>query len=1089
MSFWWLKKWVKSKFSVIGSIRRAECRVGAAHRSPSRRRSSFRPMLEGLEERYLLSAPESVMPVQPQAASATSYSGSLSPSYIVDDSGKLFTVNDTTGQTKSIGATGTVMFDIALSPKGQLYGLGEDGYLYKINSTTAAATPVGPILDKSTDNPILSDANAMEFRSDGTLFVAAQNEVYQVNPQTAMAQQILTLPNNEQSAGDLVFNGSGDMLLTTTDGSLIETNSALTSATIVGNTGIGDVFGLVWSQGSLYGFSDSQNAIYKINPATAAATFQASLTPSDGVQPNGVDGATSMPLSPAAPPTYMVDTAGKLFTVNDTNGQTHLVGATGTVMFDIALSPNGQLYGLGENGDLYQINTTTAFTTLVGTILDQSTGQPILSDANAMEFRSDGTLFVAAQNEVYQVNPQTAMATQVLTLPNNEQSAGDLVFNGSGDMLLTTTNGSLIETNPALTSATIVGNTGLDDVFGLVISGGTLYGFGNSEDAIYQINPTTAAATLVAKFTPTDGVQPNGVNGATSMPPSLAASPTYIVDTTGSLFTVNDTTGQTHLVGQTGVAFSDIALSPSGQMYGMGPNANLYKINDATGATTLVGQLTDQSTGQVVPYDTFIMSFRSDGALFVATTSNVYQVNPQTAVAQLVFTNSEVLTSDEMVFDAKGDLFFTEEDGSLVEVNPSLTSIQTVGNTGVSDLYGLAWSQGVLYGFSMSGDDIYQINPATAAATLQANLTPTDGVQPSDVEGATSALSSPSATAPVITSDPTNQTVAVGHTATFTASASGTPTPTVQWQVSTDKAAHWSDISGATSTTLTLQNVQASQKGYEYRAVFTNSAGSTPTTAATLTVQSAATTSEVGVFNNGVWYLDSNGNGAWDGSPTDTLATFGFPGALPVSGNWGPNGSTDIGVYSNGTWYLNTDGTDVWKGNGNGNVEYNFGFAGATPVVGNWGPNGSTDIGVYYNGSWYLNTDGSGVWKGNGNGNVEYNFGFAGAIPVVGNWGPSGSTDIGIYYNGTWYLNTDGTGVWKGNGNGNVEYNFGFAGAIPVVGNWGSNGSTDIGIYYDGTWYLNTDGTGVWKGNGFGNVEYNFGFFGAVPVVGDWQLS
>jgi RHS repeat-associated protein len=340
---------------------------------------------------------------------------------------------------------------------------------------------------------------------------------------------------------------------------------------------------------------------------------------------------------------------------------------------------------------------------------------------------------------------------------------------------------------------------------------------------------------------------------------------------------------------------------------------------------------------------------------------------------------------------------------------------------------------------------------------------------------------------PVILSNPTNQTVTAGQTATFTASASGAQS--MQWQVSSDGGQTFSNISGATSTTLTLSNVQASQNGDEYRAVFTNSEGSLPTTAATLNVQSAATTSEIGVFSNGIWYLDSNGNGAWDGSPTDTLATFGFPGALPVVGDWGPNGSTDIGVYYNGSWYLNTDGTGVWKGNGNGNVEYNFGFAGAIPVVGNWGSNGATDIGVYYNGIWYLNTDGTGVWKGNGNGNVEYNFGFAGATPVVGNWGPNGATDIGVYANGNWYLNTDGTGVWKGNGNGNVEYNFGFAGAIPVVGNWGPSGAADIGVYANGNWYLNTDGTGVWKGNGNGNVEYDFGFFGAVPVVGDWQLS
>ena len=40
-------------------------------------------------------------------------------------------------------------------------------------------------------------------------------------------------------------------------------------------------------------------------------------------------------------------------------------------------------------------------------------------------------------------------------------------------------------------------------------------------------------------------------------------------------------------------------------------------------------------------------------------------------------------------------------------------------------------------------------------------------------------------TAPTVTTQPTNQTVHAGGTATFTAAASGNPTPTVQWTVST----------------------------------------------------------------------------------------------------------------------------------------------------------------------------------------------------------------------------------------------------------------------------------------------------------------
>jgi hypothetical protein len=95
--------------------------------------------------------------------------------------------------------------------------------------------------------------------------------------------------------------------------------------------------------------------------------------------------------------------------------------------------------------------------------------------------------------------------------------------------------------------------------------------------------------------------------------------------------------------------------------------------------------------------------------------------------------------------------------------------------------------------------------------------------------------------APSILTNPASQTIVSGHSVTFSASASGYPAPTVQWQVSTNGGRSFSNISGATSPTYTINAVTASQNGYQYRAVFTNSAGSATTAVATLTVQSAPT--------------------------------------------------------------------------------------------------------------------------------------------------------------------------------------------------------------------------------------------------------
>ena len=97
-----------------------------------------------------------------------------------------------------------------------------------------------------------------------------------------------------------------------------------------------------------------------------------------------------------------------------------------------------------------------------------------------------------------------------------------------------------------------------------------------------------------------------------------------------------------------------------------------------------------------------------------------------------------------------------------------------------------------------------------------------------------------SSTAPTITQQPLSQSVQSGSIATFQAAASGSPTPSVQWAVSTDAGATWTAIGGATSTSYSFTTSPV-QSGNEYEAVFTNIAGSASTSSAVLTVGSAPT--------------------------------------------------------------------------------------------------------------------------------------------------------------------------------------------------------------------------------------------------------
>jgi sugar lactone lactonase YvrE len=83
---------------------------------------------------------------------------------------------------------------------------------------------------------------------------------------------------------------------------------------------------------------------------------------------------------------------------------------------------------------------------------------------------------------------------------------------------------------------------------------------------------------------------------------------------------------------------------------------------------------------------------------------------------------------------------------------------------------------------------------------------------------------------PFITTQPTNQPVVVGGTATFSVTAGGTPSLSYRWYFNGTNL-----LAGATNTLLTLTNVQTTNTG-NYSVVVTNVAGSVTSSNATLTV-------------------------------------------------------------------------------------------------------------------------------------------------------------------------------------------------------------------------------------------------------------
>lgn len=91
------------------------------------------------------------------------------------------------------------------------------------------------------------------------------------------------------------------------------------------------------------------------------------------------------------------------------------------------------------------------------------------------------------------------------------------------------------------------------------------------------------------------------------------------------------------------------------------------------------------------------------------------------------------------------------------------------------------------------------------------------------------------AQAPTVVTHPISIGVCSAASVSFNANATGTPLPSIQWQVSTNSGASWSNIAAATNATYTFTSA-VSQNNNQYRAVFTNNLGSVSTDAATLNV-------------------------------------------------------------------------------------------------------------------------------------------------------------------------------------------------------------------------------------------------------------
>jgi serine-aspartate repeat-containing protein C/D/E len=244
---------------------------------------------------------------------------------------------------------------------------------------------------------------------------------------------------------------------------------------------------------------------------------------------------------------------------------------------------------------------------------------------------------------------------------------------------------------------------------------------------------------------------------------------------------------------------------------------------------------------------------------------------------------------------------------------------------------------------------------------------------------------------------------------------------------------------------------------------------------------------------------------AGDATRTDSSAGPSAPAkGQPVAGDFDGDGHSEIGLFVDGQWFIDLNGNGVWD---QGDLWARLGAAGDQPLVGDWDGDGKADIGVYGPDvaaaadeidSGLPDADNAAasdvqsvaaarpgrparLVKQGANGRLRADavdhvlfFGPEGGIAVAGDFNGDGIDTIALFRDGQWLVDVDGDGRAS---TADIETDFGQPGDLPVAGDFDADGIDELGVYRDGRWLI----------RGGEEKVIELGGSRLLPVVGDWN--
>ena len=384
-------------------------------------------------------------------------------------------------------------------------------------------------------------------------------------------------------------------------------------------------------------------------------------------------------------------------------------------------------------------------------------------------------------------------------------------------------NGKIKKIPPAGVVSTLVTLSPLPNLYGFndswpkgvaVDSANNLYVADSNNNRIVKITPLGAVTTLAGNLSNNPDLPDiPGILGRPVPNPSNAGS----ADGPGSTARFNQPIG--------------VALDGTGNVYVADwGNNTIRKITPTGTVSTLAGTagpaqigIYQDGTGPAAHFwGPTGVATDAIGNVYVAESANnlIRKITPGGVVTTLAGTSAAIGSADGigtaarfnfpsgLALDGSGNIYVADTSNNLIR--------KIAGDGTVTTLAGLAGSSSSTDG---TGSAARFSAPYALTVDGAGNLYVADG----------SIRKGMLALVPTFTTQPANQTVVAGSSVMLTADASGTPTPTFQWQK------NGVNISDATGSTYTITSVTAGDAA-NYTAIATNPAGSATSNTATLSV-------------------------------------------------------------------------------------------------------------------------------------------------------------------------------------------------------------------------------------------------------------